>query len=155
MILTTSRKPGRKTRTFVKILSAYMNWRYVSRGKKSLEEIFSLSPDVAVVEEIKGNPRILKIFKNASEVLSLRFNLAKVLKVKMDDSPVFFSGKFELDPALLGAIPSNIAGEKIKRKLKLRGEIVKEVLAGRKKGRKFLNFTYQGKSVIFLYLNQG
>ncbi|MBO8183177.1 MAG: rRNA maturation protein [Archaeoglobus sp.] len=154
MIVTTSRKPGRKTRSFVKILSAYMNWKYVPRGKMSLEEIFSISPEIALVEEIKGNPSILRIFKNSLEVLRLRFNLAKSVKVKMDDSPVFFSGKLSFDPSLLGAVPSNIAGEKIKRKIKARGEIVKEVIAGKKKGRKFLNFTYRGKTVIFLYLDK-
>jgi len=153
MIVTTSRKPGRRTRSFVRVLSAYMNWKYIPRGKKNMEDVFSLSPDVAVVEEIKGNPSTLRVFKNSSEILRLRFNLARLLKVKVDSSPVFFSGKLDFDPSLLGAIPSNVAGEKIKRKLKLRGEIVKEVIAGRKKGRRYLSFTFRGESVIFLYLN--
>lgn len=154
MIVTTSRKPGRKTRSFVKLLSAYMNWNYVSRGKKSLNDLFSLSPEVAIVEEVKGNPSILRIFQNSGEVLRLRFNLAKISKTKMDDSPVFFSGKLNFDPVILGAVPSNFAGEKIKRKIKARGEIAKEVIAGKRKSRRFLNFTYHGKTVIFLYLDR-
>jgi len=154
MIVTTSRKPGRKTRTFVKLLSSYMNWQYVSRGKKSLEELFSSFSDIVLMEEIKGNPSILKVFKNAKETFKLRFNLAKTVKTKMDDSPVFFSGKLDFDPAILGAVPSNIAGEKIKRRLKIRKELVKEVVAGKKRGRAFLDFRYKGKTVIFIYLNR-
>ena len=154
MIVTTSRKPGRKTRTFVKLLSSYMNWQYVSRGKKSLEELFSSFSDIVLIGEIKGNPSILKVFKNAKETFKLRFNLAKTVKTKMDDSPVFFSGKLDFDPAILGAVPSNIAGEKIKRRLKIRKGLVKEVVAGKKRGRAFLDFRYKGKTVIFIYLNR-
>ncbi len=154
MIVTTSRKPGRRTRTFVNILSSYMNWRHISRGKKSLENLFSSFPNLVVVEEIKGNPSILKVFKNSEEVLRIRFNLAKTVKTKMDDSPVFFSGKLDFDPAILGAIPSNLPGEKIKRKLKMRGKIVKEVFSGRKRGRRFLDFRYKGKTVILIYLDR-
>jgi U3 small nucleolar ribonucleoprotein protein IMP4 len=152
MIVTTSRRPGRKTRSFVKILSAYMNWEYIPRGKKSLEEVFSLSPDIVLIEEIKGNPSILKAFKNSSEVLKLRFNLARLSKIKVDDSPVFFSGKVGFDPSILGAVPKGPAGDKAKRRLKARGEIAKEVIAGRKKGREFLNFTYKGQTVLSIYL---
>jgi U3 small nucleolar ribonucleoprotein protein IMP4 len=152
MIVTTSRKPGRKTRSFVKVLSAYMNWEYIPRGKKSLEEVFSLSPDVVIIEEIKGNPSILKAFKNSSEVLKIRFNLARLSKIRMDDSPVFFTGKIGFDPSVLGAVPTNLAGEKAKRKLKGRDGIAKEVIAGRKKGRRFLNFTYKGQTVLLVYL---
>ncbi len=154
MIVTTSRKPGRKTRTFVKLLSSYMNWHYISRGKKSLEDLFSSFPDLVVIEEIKGNPSILKVFKNSKEIFRIRFNLAKTVKVKMDDSPVFFSGKLDFNPAILGAVPSNLPGEKIKRKLKVRGGLVKEVFSGKKKGRRFLDFKYKGKTVIFIYLNR-
>jgi U3 small nucleolar ribonucleoprotein protein IMP4 len=154
MIVTTSRKPGRKTRTFVRLLSSYMNWHYIPRGKKSLEDFFSSFPDLVIIEEIKGNPSILKVFKNSKEIFRIRFNLVRTVKLKMDNSPVFFSGKLEFNPSILGAVPSNIAGEKIKRKLKIRKELVKEVIVGKKRGRIFLDFRYRGKTMMFIYLNR-
>jgi len=53
MILTASRKPGRKTRTLAKVMARFMNWRYVTRGKMSLEEVFSLGDKLAIIEEVE------------------------------------------------------------------------------------------------------
>lgn len=57
MLLTTSRKPSQRTRSFSQKLARAMGWRYVNRGKMSLREVLieSRGP-VAVVFERHGNP---------------------------------------------------------------------------------------------------
>ncbi len=121
MILTTSRKPSRRTRSLAKALARFMNWRYVQRGKLSLDELYSMlgrNESLAIIEEVKGNPAILKIIHpERGEILKIRFNVSNVVKVKMDDSPVVFIGKAPFDPLLLGALPQNEAGLKLARKM--------------------------------------
>ncbi len=121
MILTTSRKPSRRTRRLAKVLAWFMNWRYVQRGKLSLEELYSMlnkNENLAIIEEVKGNPAILKIVHpEKGELLRIRFNVSNVVKIKMDDSPVVFVGKAPFDPLLLGALPQSEAGLKLARKI--------------------------------------
>ncbi|AGK61885.1 hypothetical protein Asulf_01919 [Archaeoglobus sulfaticallidus PM70-1] len=147
MILTTSRKPGRKTRTLAKFLAKFMNWKYISRGKKSLEKVYSLSPDVAILEEIKGNPSILRIIKNGREVFSMRFNPGKIEKVKMDNSPVFFSGDVWFDPLIFDAVPVSFAGKKMKKKFKAMGALKKEILVKKDRNKYHMLFNYSGRLV--------
>jgi len=121
VILTTSRKPSRRTRRLAKVLARFMNWRYVQRGKLSLEELYSMlnkNENLAIIEEVKGNPAILKIVHpERGELLRIRFNVSNVVKIKMDDSPVVFVGKAPFDPLLLGALPQNEAGLRLARKI--------------------------------------
>jgi len=128
VILTTSRKPSRKTRSLAKALSRFMNWRYVQRGKMSLEDVFSMLNEgekLAILSEVKGNPAILRILdSNGKEILWMRFNVSNIVKVKMDDSPVVFLGRSPFDPLLLGAIPQNEAGLKFSRKMEFKKRVV-------------------------------
>lgn len=121
MILTTSRKPSRRTRSLAKALARFMNWRYVQRGKMNMEELYSMlnkNENLAIIEEVKGNPAILKIVHpERGELLKIRFNVSNIVKVKMDDSPVVFVGKAPFDPLLLGALPQSEAGLKLARKI--------------------------------------
>ena len=102
-------------------MARFMNWRYVQRGKLSLEELYSMlgkNENLAIIEEVKGNPAILKIVHpEKGEILKIRFNVSNIVKVKMDDSPVVFVGKAPFDPLLLGALPQNYAGLKLARKI--------------------------------------
>jgi len=127
VLLTTSRKPSRRTRSLAKVLARFMNWRYINRGKLSLNELFKLSSDegLAIIEEVKGNPAILKIInpKDESILLKIRFNVSNVIKVKMDDSPVVFIGKVPFDPVLLEAIPQSKAGLKLARKVDFKKKV--------------------------------
>ncbi len=123
MLLTTSRKPSRKTRSLAKALSRFLNWRYVNRGKMNLEKVFSLDKDVAIIEEIKGNPAILKMYKNSKEYFRMRFNVSNIRKVKMDDSTPVFIGNPPFDPLIFGAIPHNKPGLKLMRKVDFPKEI--------------------------------
>ncbi len=123
MLLTTSRKPSRKTRRLAKVLSRFLNWRYVNRGKMNLEKVFSLDRDVAIIEEIKGNPAILRIYRNSKEYFRIRFNVSNIRKIKMDDSTPVVIGNPFFDPLIFGAIPHNKAGLKLMRKVDFPKEI--------------------------------
>jgi len=121
VILTTSRKPSRRTRSLAKALSRFMNWRYVTRGKLSLEDLYSMltkNEYLAIIQEVKGNPAILRVIDwNRREILRIRFNVSNIVKVKMDDSPVVFIGKAPFDPVIFGALPQTEAGMKLARKI--------------------------------------
>ncbi len=121
MILTTSRKPSRRTRSLAKALARFMNWRYVTRGKLSLEDLYSMlnkNECLAIIHEVKGNPAILRVIDpKRGEVLRIRFNVSNVVKVKMDNSPVVFIGKAPFDPVIFGALPQTEAGMKLARKI--------------------------------------
>ena len=137
MILTTSRKPSKKTRRFSKVLAKFMNWRYLNRGKMSMEDLLCFN-ELAIIEEFKGNPAVLKIYKSNKEVLRLRFNVSNINKFKMDDSPVFFVGKLQFDPFLLGAVPQTKAGDKLFKKM----DVKKKVFVKRKNSDTVLIFEY-------------
>ncbi len=142
MILTTSRKPGRKTRRFAKVLARFMNWNYVQRGKLSVKS----SGDFAVLQEIKGNPAVLRVFRNGREVLNLRFNVGKINKMEMGSDPVIFAGKLGFDPLILGAIPLRRAGLRLAIKFR-----PKKKIYVRRNGKIIVfDFTYDGKTIMKL-----
>ncbi len=142
MILTTSRDPSRRTRRFAKVLARFMNWRYVQRGKMSLEDLFSnLTENLAMITEIKANPAFLKIYdRNGREIISLRINVGEIRKEKMNDDFVVFIGEPPFDPLILGAMPKVKAAEKFVRKVETK-KIVK--VHGN-----VLDFLYDGKRVL-------
>lgn len=123
-ILTTSRKPGRKTRRFAKVLASFFNWRYLNRGKLSLEDINSLSETFWIISEVKGNPAILTLYERGEKRFEMNFTLSNVKKVNMDESAVVFQGKLPFDPVIFGAIPQTKAGLKLARKVDFRKRVV-------------------------------
>ncbi len=149
MILTTSRKPSRKTRRLAKVLARFMNWRYMNRGKLSMDDIFEMleNESLAIINEVKGNPAFLTIFNHKKEILlRLRFNVGDVNKLKMSRDAVVFRGNPPFDPLLLEAMPLSKAGLKLTRKVEWRKEVVVK-----KAGDSYiLKFVYDGKPVINL-----
>ena len=123
-LLTTSRKPGRKTRRFAKVLARFFNWRYINRGKLSLEDLSNLSEAFWIISEVKGNPAILTLYEKCEKRLEISFTLSNVNKLKMDDSAVVFQGKLPFDPVIFGAIPQTKAGIKLARKVDFRKRVV-------------------------------
>ncbi len=144
MILTTSRDPSRRTRSFAKVLARFMNWRYVQRGKMSLEDLFeNLTENLVMITEIKANPAFLRIYdKSGKEIASIRINVGEIRKEKMNDDFVVFIGNPPFDPLLLGAMPKNEAAEKFIRKVETK-KIVKVLKDG-----STLDFLYDGKRVL-------
>ena len=74
MLISTSRKPSQKTRKFCKNLAHATGSTSVNRGKMNMRELLlkALEVDeynVAVVNEIKGNPSRISFYSNKGELL--------------------------------------------------------------------------------------
>ena len=73
ILITTSRKPGRRTRSFCKDLSKVLPFsKYVNRGKGNIWDIVELALAqgffrVLVVGETKGNPSIIRSIEVGKE----------------------------------------------------------------------------------------
>ena len=86
MLISTSRKPSQKTRKFCKTLARTTDSTSVNRGKMNMRELLlkALELDeinVAVVNEIKGNPSKITFYSNKGEVL-----LVLLISVSMDNN---------------------------------------------------------------------
>ena len=69
MLISTSRKPSQKTRSFCKNLSHALDFTYVNRGKMNMRDLFLKSSQLnycstMIVYEIKGNPSKITFFSN-------------------------------------------------------------------------------------------
>ena len=141
--LTTSRDPSQRTRRFARAISSFMEWRYIQRGKKSLDEILSEYRKIIILREIKGNPSFMDIFENGRKILTIRINVGIIRRERVESSPVYFAGKAPFDPLILGALPKSKAGEKFARK-----SLPKKIVYVR--GGKRLEFVYDGERMITL-----
>lgn len=74
MIITTARKPSSKTRIFCKHLGRFTGWKYVTRGKSSLQDL-AVEPFL-LVGEYKGNPGSFSFYLKGECVLSIRANVS-------------------------------------------------------------------------------
>ncbi len=110
MILTTSRKPSRKTRSFAKALSRFMDWRYVQRGKMSFREFES--GELWMISELKGNPAFLSFYSNGKKLLELSISISNIKKAEIGRGEVVYFGERY---NFFGALPANLL-EKFDRK---------------------------------------
>lgn len=74
MLITTSRKPSSRTRSFCQDMSHVLNAKYVNRGKMSFREVLLKSAtlgfqETAVVSQIKGNPSKIEIYNESGDLL--------------------------------------------------------------------------------------
>ena len=74
MLISTSRKPSQKTRKFCKTLARTTGSTSVNRGKMNMRELLLKALEVdevnlAIVNEIKGNPSKITFYSNKGEVL--------------------------------------------------------------------------------------
>ena len=74
MLISTSRKPSQKTRKFCKVLARTTDSTSVNRGKMNMRELLLKALEVeeynvAVVNEIKGNPSRISFYSNKGELL--------------------------------------------------------------------------------------
>lgn len=74
MLISTSRKPSQKTRKFCKNFAHSTDSISVNRGKMNMRELLlkALSEDetnLAIVNEIKGNPSRITFYSNKGEIL--------------------------------------------------------------------------------------
>ena len=74
MLISTSRKPSQKTRKFCKNLARVTDSTSVNRGKMNMRELLLKALEVdeynlAIVNEIKGNPSRISFFTNKGELI--------------------------------------------------------------------------------------
>ncbi|NYB53023.1 MAG: Brix domain-containing protein [Methanobacteriaceae archaeon] len=84
MLITTSRKPSQRTRTFCRGLEQVLKARCINRGKMSLRDVFLKAGEmgtnqVAVVSERDGNPNGMEVYRDGE--------LFATLKISVDFSP--------------------------------------------------------------------
>jgi len=82
MLITTSRKPSNRTRSFCQSLSRALNSRYVNRGKMSMRNVLLKANEleysnILIISEKKGNPNTLTFYNNEGEqLLTLEVSVA-------------------------------------------------------------------------------
>ena len=101
MLISTSRKPSQKTRKFCKTLARTTDSTSVNRGKMNMRELLlkALELDeinLAVVNEIKGNPSKITFYSNKGEVL-----LVLLISVSMENNE-----KLNIAPSQLKIVSS-------------------------------------------------
>lgn len=102
MLLTTSRKPSPRTRSFAGSLERILNSKYINRGKMSMRDVLLKSrasdhTKVAVISEMKGNPSRIEFFDLEGDlILSMDITVSNSLasgRIKKKDLRV----RWELD----------------------------------------------------------
>ena len=101
MLISTSRKPSQKTRKFCKTLARTTGSTSVNRGKMNMRELLlkALELDeinLAIVNEIKGNPSKITFYSNKGEVL-----LVLLISVSMENTE-----KLNMAPSQLKIVSS-------------------------------------------------
>ncbi|HMK53273.1 MAG TPA: Brix domain-containing protein [Methanobacteriaceae archaeon] len=75
MLITTSRKPSQRTRSFGRALERVLPARYINRGKMSLRDVYLKAQElnfttVMVISERNGNPSRLEFYNGGDEAES-------------------------------------------------------------------------------------
>ena len=101
MLISTSRKPSQKTRKFCKTLARTTDSTSVNRGKMNMRELLLKALEVdevnlAIVNEIKGNPSKITFYSNKGEVL-----LVLLISITMDNNE-----KLNIAPSQLKIVSS-------------------------------------------------
>lgn len=92
MLITTSRKPSSRTRSFCQDMSHVLNAKYVNRGKMSFRDVLLKSDSLgfhktAVVSQIKGNPSKIEIYENNELLLFMKITVSLLdLKGKINSN---------------------------------------------------------------------
>jgi len=74
MLITTSRKPSQRTRSFCKSLVRVFYSSYINRGKMSIRDVLIKSSEldfdkIAVISELKGNPNRIDFYDLNGELI--------------------------------------------------------------------------------------
>jgi U3 small nucleolar ribonucleoprotein protein IMP4 len=80
MLITTSRKPSQRTRTFCRALERVIDARCVNRGKMSIRDVFLKAKEmecdrIVVISERDGNPSGLDIYLKDELILSKKITV--------------------------------------------------------------------------------
>jgi len=135
MLITTSRKPSQRTRTFCRGLERALDALSVNRGKMSLRDVFLRAKEmekdrVAVVSERDGNPNGIEIYHHGELFISLQLTVDFSLpKGRMNKDKIHLRCELDelttLAPDIL-AIPLEDPGEQSDQNLVLIRSSVKK-----------------------------
>lgn len=82
MLLSTCRGSSRKTRAFSRALVAYLEAHYLSRGKRSLSELFKIASEddgrLVLVGERMGVPSKLTFYRDGVELFWFSFTCPSI-----------------------------------------------------------------------------
>ncbi len=94
ILVTTSRKPSPRTRSFSRDVARALGASYFTRGKANLETVFSMVPEeddrLVMIKERRGNPSLIEIYHRGERVLALKLRraiLARELRYRYGYSP--------------------------------------------------------------------
>jgi len=85
MLITTSRKPSSKTRTFCQSLSRALKAEYINRGKMSFRDVLIKSSEFkrfAIVSQMKGNPSRIEFYDENGNILLTLYIRDSILDLK-------------------------------------------------------------------------
>lgn len=86
LLITTSRRPSRRTRSFIKDLALIFGGIKFNRGKYSLEELISRLRDedrLIVVDTKKGNPSRMRIYGKHGLLKTYLIRKVKLLRLSL------------------------------------------------------------------------
>ncbi|MCS3924062.1 hypothetical protein [Methanosalsum natronophilum] len=98
MIITSSRKPSKRSRTLCKYLAYFFNTEYINRGKAGIEDLIDVASDniVLSIGDRHGNPGSLVLYyKTDASRLSIYFKLLDLPRTKYSTSKM-------MDPVIVG-----------------------------------------------------
>jgi|Deesub1362A_J573_1020465.scaffolds.fasta_scaffold00290_32 hypothetical protein len=109
VILTTSRSPSRKTRSFGRSISDFFGWKYLTRGKMPKEYLISeanrTSSYICILDELKGNPSRLRFFDcNGKFMAGLKITVGNIQQHNGCGGYIFFTHP-------IPGFPLNILGD--------------------------------------------
>ena len=92
MLISTSRKPSQKTRKFCKNFAHATGSVSINRGKMNMREIllkalYEEEVNLAIVNEIKGNPSRITFYSNEGELLLIMLITASTSNNRFNISP--------------------------------------------------------------------
>ena len=103
LLITSSRRPAARTRTFMKELERTIpGSKRIVRGKKSMEDLMHMmiqygASNLIIVDTRKGNPAILKLYKLSHPHLKLVCNIyIKGLSLQVDVKKKTFFSELEI-----------------------------------------------------------
>jgi U3 small nucleolar ribonucleoprotein protein IMP4 len=96
MIITTSRKPSQRTRSFVNDLARALNIKVLSRGKTPLNSILEEYKKLILVEEYKGNPGKIKLYDTNKNIIISMLISAKLQREVCGEETANADGELNL-----------------------------------------------------------
>jgi rRNA maturation protein Rpf1 len=84
ILVTTSRKPSPRTRSFSRDIAKALGASYLTRGKANLEQVFALVPGeedrLVMIKERRGNPSLIEVYHGRNRVLALKLSRAMLTR---------------------------------------------------------------------------